>query len=322
MKTTERRKDTEDALISVVIPCLNESGNIRKIYGGIREALASRRYELIFVDDGSTDDTLDLLKSLAGEDPGVRYLSFSRNFGHQNALKAGLDVASGDCVISLDADGQHPPFIIPQMIAKWQEGYDIVYTSRNDKENISTFNRVTSKIFYKILNIFSEIRIDPGSADFRLLDRKVVDVLKEMPEHDPFLRGIIKWVGFRQTVISFVPEKRFAGKTRYSLSRKIRFAASGITSFSTKPLKVSIYTGFIFAFSAFLYGLYAIYETLFTDNTITGWTSLIVSILFIGGIQLIMIGILGEYLGKLFVENKRRPNYIVRETNIDLNNKS
>jgi len=322
MKTTERRKDTEDALISVVIPCLNESGNIRKIYGGIREALASRRYELIFVDDGSTDDTLDLLKSLAGEDPGVRYISFSRNFGHQNALKAGLDVASGDCVISLDADGQHPPFIIPQMIAKWQEGYDIVYTSRNDKENISTFNRVTSKIFYKILNIFSEIRIDPGSADFRLLDRKVVDVLKEMPEHDPFLRGIIKWVGFRQTVISFVPEKRFAGKTGYSLSRKIRFAASGITSFSTKPLKVSIYTGFIFAFSAFLYGLYAIYETLFTDNTITGWTSLIVSILFIGGIQLIMIGILGEYLGKLFVENKRRPNYIVRETNIDLNNKS
>lgn len=322
MNTTESKKDTEDTLISVVIPCLNESNNIEKIYTGIREALGSQRYELLFVDDGSSDNTLDILKLLAKKDPGVRYLSFSRNFGHQNALKAGLDVASGDCVISLDADGQHPPVIIPQMIEKWQEGYEIVYTSRNDKKNISTFNRMTSKIFYKILNLFSEIRIDPGSADFRLLDRKVVDVLKEMPEHDPFLRGIIKWVGFRQTVIPFVPEKRYAGKTKYSLSRKIRFAASGITSFSTKPLKVSIYTGFVFAFSAFLYGLYAIYETLFTDNTITGWTSLIVSILFIGGIQLIMIGILGEYLGKLFVENKRRPNYIVRETNIDLNNKS
>ncbi len=322
MNTTESKKDTEDTLISVVIPCLNESNNIEKIYTGIREALGSQRYELLFVDDGSSDNTLDILKLLAKKDPGLRYLSFSRNFGHQNALKAGLDVASGDCVISLDADGQHPPVIIPQMIEKWQEGYEIVYTSRNDKKNISTFNRMTSKIFYKILNLFSEIRIDPGSADFRLLDRKVVDVLKEMPEHDPFLRGIIKWVGFRQTVIPFVPEKRYAGKTKYSLSRKIRFAASGITSFSTKPLKVSIYTGFVFAFSAFLYGLYAIYETLFTDNTITGWTSLIVSILFIGGIQLIMIGILGEYLGKLFVENKRRPNYIVRETNIDLNNKS
>ncbi|NOY38145.1 MAG: glycosyltransferase family 2 protein [Chlorobi bacterium] len=303
-------------MVSVVIPCYNEAENIGEIYHKLTKLLNPHPYEILFVDDGSSDPTLDIIKQFARDDQAVRYVSFSRNFGHQNALKAGIDLACGDCVISLDADMQHPPELIPELIRKWEEGYEVVYTVRDDRKNIGFFDRIASRTFYRLLNFFSETKIEPGSADFRLLDRKVVEELKKLGEHDLFLRGMVNWIGFQQYAIPFVPNKRQAGKTKYSLGRRIHLATAGITSFSTRPLKISIFFGFLFAFSAFLYGLYAIYEALFTDNTITGWASLIVSVLFIGGIQLIMIGIVGEYLGKLFLENKRRPNYIIRETNI------
>jgi len=303
-------------MLSVIIPCYNEADNIIPIYDKLCKILYGYRYELLFIDDGSLDTTLKQLASLAEKDTHVKYISFSRNFGHQNALKAGYDFAQGDCILSMDADMQHPPELIPRMIEKWQAGYEVVYTLRDDSKNTTFLSRITSRIFYGILNLFSETEIVPGSADFRILDRKVADEVKKLQENDLFLRGLISWVGFRQTAITYIPNKRLSGKTKYSFSKRLRFAASGITAFSTQPLKISILIGFIFAFSAFIYGLYAIYEAAFTNNTITGWTSLIVSILFIGGIQLIMIGILGEYLGKLFLENKKRPNYIIRETNI------
>lgn len=310
-------KKSGHSQISVVIPCFNEEENIHTLYGDLKSRLRSYAYELIFVDDGSKDTTPEVLKALAAKDPSVRYISFSRNFGHQNALKAGLDASSGACVISLDADGQHPPELIPEMIRKWKEGYEVVLTIRDDRENTGVFSRMASKLFYRLLNLFSETKIEAGSADFRLLDRKVVNELKKLGERDLFLRGLVNWVGFRKTSITYVPQKRIAGTSKYSLSRKFRFAAAGITSFSTRPLKISIIIGFLFAFLAFLYGIYALYIALFTTKNVTGWASLIISVLFIGGIQLIMIGILGEYLGKMFIENKQRPNYIVRETNIE-----
>lgn len=303
--------------ISIVVPCYNEEGNIEAIYQLIKNELDSLvNFELIFVDDGSTDLSLMRIVQLSQQDSRVRYISLSRNFGHQNALKAGLDNAMGDCVISLDADLQHPPKLIKEFIEKWQQGFDIVYSIRKDDPELGLLKRLTSKFFYKFVNLFSDTTIQEGTADFRLLDRKVVNVIKSLPENYLFIRGLTSWVGFNQIAIEYYPEKRFSGKSKYSLNRMIHFASSGITSFSTKPLKLSIYLGFTIAMISFIYGLFAIYEAIFTSNVIQGWTSVIVSVLFIGGIQLIMIGILGEYLGKLFMENKRRPNYVIKETNL------
>ncbi len=303
--------------LSVVIPCYNEEGNIPVIYEKLSEQLSKyTNYEIIFIDDGSSDNSLSAIKNLSGQNSKVKYISFSRNFGHQPALKAGLDNSTGDCVISMDADMQHPPELIDLLIEKWKEGYDVVYTIRNNEERISLFKKLTSKYFYRILNTLSNTEIQEGAADFRLLDKKVVDVIKALKENYLFVRGLIFWVGFKQTMIEYKPNQRFSGTTKYSVKKMMHFAASGITAFSTKPLKISIILGFIIAFIAFIYALFAMYASIFTNRAIPGWTSVIVSVLFIGGIQLIMIGILGEYLGKLFMENKRRPNYIISEMNL------
>lgn len=318
LSSKSRSMNLQQTTVSLIVPCFNEEGNIEAIYQLIKNELNDFiDFELIFVDDGSTDNTLLKIIQLSQQDPKVRYINLSRNFGHQNALKAGLDFANGDCVISLDADLQHPPRLIKEFIQKWQEGYEVVYSVRKDDSDLGFFKRITSKLFYKFINLFSDTSIQQGAADFRLLDRKVVNVIKSLPENYLFIRGLTSWVGFRQIGIEYKSEKRFSGKTKYSLKRMIHFASSGITSFSTKPLRLSIYLGFFIAIISFIYGLFAIYEAIFTSNVIQGWTSVIVSVLFIGGIQLIMIGILGEYLGKLFMENKRRPNYVVKETNLE-----
>ena len=300
--------------ISIVIPTYNEEGNIETIVEKLISILSNYSdYEIIFVDDGSEDNTLKVLKKLQKQEKSIKYISFSRNFGHQFALKAGMDFSSGDCVISLDADLQHPPGLIPSLIDKWQEGYEIVYTIRNDDPKLSFLKRKSARIFYKIINSLSNIKIDQGTADFRLLDRSVVDILININEYSLFLRGIISWLGFRSYGIHYLPGERFWGKTKYSTKKMISFAINGITSFSIKPLRISILLGSFISVASFCYGLFAILLKFFTDKAITGWTSLLISVLFIGGIQLIILGIIGEYLGKLFIQSKGRPNYIIRE---------
>jgi len=307
----------EDFRVSLVIPCYNEESNIGVLYIEIKKHISKYcNHEIIFVDDGSVDNSLNIIKSLSIKDSNVKYISLSRNFGHQNALKAGLDFSTGNCVISLDCDLQHPPQLIDMLVDKWKEGYTVVYTIRKENSNQSFFKKVTSKLFYKILNILTKTEINEGAADFRLLDKTVVDIIRKFEENHLFLRGIVSWIGFKQTSIEYYPNPRYSGNTKYPLRKMLAFAFTGITSFSIQPLKISIYLGFIISFSVFIYGGFAIIASILTDKTIPGWTSVIVSVLFIGGIQLIMLGIIGEYLGKLFIENKKRPNYVIKESNV------
>jgi polyisoprenyl-phosphate glycosyltransferase len=300
--------------VSVVVPCFNEESGISELYRQLTEVLAAYPvYEILFVDDGSHDQTVHTIEALAEKDKRVKLIVLSRNFGHQFALKAGLDHATGDCVISLDADLQHPPELIPELINKWQQGFEVVYTIRKDTKSTSFFKRITASFFYWIARKLSSVEVHPGAADFRLLDRAVVDVLKECRENYLYLRGLVSWAGFRQTALEYIPNERFAGKTKYSLRKMIRFALAGITSFSTRPLQLSLVLGIIIAGLAFLYGLYVIYIYTFTEQAVAGWASTTASVLFIGGIQLIVLGILGEYIGKTFMENKKRPVYVVRK---------
>jgi dolichol-phosphate mannosyltransferase len=303
--------------LSIVIPTFNEEGNIEILYSKLIETLTPLEldeFEFIFVDDGSQDRSLEIVKKLSIDDPRVKYISFSRNFGHQPALKAGLDHAQFAGVVSLDADLQHPVELIPEMIEKWKNGAEVVYTKRKDV-SLPWFKRTTSKLFYRIINTLSQIKLEDGVADFRLLDQKVIHALRAYKESNLFIRGIIPALGFKQESIDYTPHKRFAGETKYSFSKMIRFALTGITSLSAKPLYFSIYFGVFFAMLAFIYGLYAIYIFAFGHEAIPGWTSIIASILLIGGIQLIMIGIIGIYLGKVFAQSKGRPNYIIAEKN-------
>ena len=301
--------------LSLVIPTFNEEGNVQRLYQEIRAVLAQLQldhYEFIFIDDGSSDASLHNIEALRAQDPKVHYLQFSRNFGHQHALKAGLDHARGAAVISLDADLQHPPALIADMLHHWRNGAEVVYTRRQDKQNVGFFKKMSAKAFYWLANRLSEVPIEEGTADFRLLDRKVVDAIKSFKESHLFLRGLIPTLGFKQVALDYEAAARHSGQSKYSFGKMLRFAINGITSSSAKPLYFSIYLGLFFAFLAFVYGCYAIYIAVFTNAAITGWTSLIASVLFIGGIQMILIGIVGIYLGKLFVQSKQRPTYIIK----------
>jgi polyisoprenyl-phosphate glycosyltransferase len=304
-------------MISIVVPCCNEEGNIVCLYGRLQQQLHGvYHYEIIFIDDGSTDSTLETIQNLSAVDSHVKFISFSRNFGHQNAIKAGLDNAIGDCVITMDADLQHPPELIPKMIEAWKNGHEIVYTVRDDSQQGSLYKRLTSKLFYKIMNKFSSFSIESGAADFRLLDRSVVEVIRKFRESFLFFRGLIGWLGFRQFGIRYQPAERNAGLTKYSARKMIIFAITGITSFSVRPLHFATIAGFSLSGFALLYAAYALCIFFFTHNSVPGWTSVLVSVLFIGGFQLIVLGIIGEYIGKIFLETKMRPNYIVRVSNI------
>ncbi len=305
--------------ISVVVPCFNEEESLATFNQTLIQFLPQNYdYEIIYINDGSKDSTFQIILSLANNNPNIRYISFSRNFGHQNALKAGYDFASGDCAISLDADLQHPPAVIPELISKWEQGFEIVNTIRHDHQSISVAKKISSGLFYRIMKRLSDVNIENGMADFRLIDKKVLKELKRFQENYLFFRGIIPWMGFKQTTVDFTANERFAGTTKYTFRKMVKFATTGVTAFSVKPLRISIYLGSVIALLSFIYGLYAIYIHLFTSQAITGWTSVIISVLFVGGINLLMLGIIGEYLGKLFIENKRRPNYLISETNIEM----
>lgn len=303
--------------ISVIVPVYNEEGCIAAINERISNVLSSTyNYELIFVDDGSSDNSLSEIKKLKSGNPYIQFLSFSRNFGHQNALRAGMRHATGDCIISLDADLQHPPELIPEMIKKWQDGFDIVYTIRKDDQRVPFTKKLMAKVFYRFMNAISEIRFERGEADFRLLDKHAAAELNKLTENGIFFRGMVKWLGFQQTGIEYVPDERIWGRTKYSGRKMMSLAVSGITGFSIKPLRISTIIGVCIAFLSILYGIYALYIKLFTDNSVEGWTSVFFMVTFIGGIQLIMIGILGEYIGKIFMETKKRPHYIINENSI------
>ena len=304
-------------MISIVIPAYNEAGNIKTLTLKLKEHLESKEvFEIIFIDDGSTDSTLDEIKGIMKTENYVKFISFSRNFGHQKAIKAGLDYAKGDCAISMDADMQHPPELVNRLINKWREGYDVVFTIRKDSINTSFLKRATSKLFYKSINKLSDIYIPAGAADFRLLDRIVIDEFKKFKENWIFIRGLVSWLGFRQIGIEYTVQKRYMGRSKYSFSKMIGFAIQGITSFSILPLRIATGLGVLFSISSFIIALYALYTRIFTNETILGWASLLISVLFLGGIQLISLGLIGEYIGKMFIETKERPAYIIKEKSL------
>ena len=302
--------------ISIVIPCYNEEGNIFILEERIAKVLQNISYEILFVDDGSTDKTLFNIKKLKKQKNNINYISFTRNFGHQYALKAGIDHSYGDCTVSMDADLQHPPELIPELIKKWQEGYDIVYTQRIENKKNSFFKKHTSKFFYKIINYLSDTKIEERTADFRLTSKKATEVIRGINETNIFFRGLVPWTGFKQHKIQYRVEERYSGKSKYSVTKMFSFAVSGITSFSVVPLRISVFLGLIISILAFIYGIFALMTYFFTDKTITGWTSVLASTMFISGIQLLMLGIIGEYLGKLFIGSKNRPLYIINEKSI------
>lgn len=303
--------------ISIIIPVCNEQDNIFVLVDSLEKSIIPLGYHfnIIFVDDGSSDDTLAVIKLRASIDNKINYIALSRNFGQQNALKAGLDMADGDAVIMMDGDMQHPPELIPLMIQQWEEGNEVVYTIRKDHKEIPLLKRTTSNMFYNLINNLSDIELEQGVADFRLLDKKIVAVFKEFKETDLFLRGIIKWIGFKQSGIEYEPAIRFKGASKYTLKRMLRFALQGITSFSTKPLYIATYLGFTFSLISLLYIPYIAYSYYF-GHAISGWTSMIATIAFFGGLQLMILGIIGLYLGKLFIQSKNRPHYIVKESNL------
>lgn len=304
-------------LVSIVVPSFNEEGNVNALASKLIAVFANLPYqfEVIFVDDGSSDHTLDKLKALSNTGDHFFYLELSRNFGHQNALKAGYDHASGDCIICMDSDMQHPPELIPQFLQKWEEGYDIIYTTREYADEATFFKRKTSDIYYQIINSLSDTKLEKGTADFRLIDRKVANVLTQLPENGLFMRGLIRWLGFKQFAINYVCDPRFSGKSKYTFKRMVHFAIDGITAFSVRPLNIAIGVGLFFAVAAVLYVPY-ILISYFSGHVVSGWASLLATVVFFGGLQLMVMGIIGLYLGKLFMQAKQRPNYIVRSSNL------
>jgi len=300
-------------LISIVTPVFNEIEVIDAFYERARkvlDSLDSISYEIIFVDDGSTDDSYQKLVALADSDPNVKVIKFSRNFGHQIAITAGMDMAKGDAVVVIDADLQDPPEVITKFVAKWEEGYDVVYGVREKREGETRLKLVTAALYYRILKSLTKIEIPVDVGDFRLLSRRVIAHLKEIKERDRFVRGLVSWVGFKQAGILYARDRRYAGETKYPYSKMIKFALDGITSFSSVPLKLAAWLGYFTSFVAFLYAC-SVFIQKALGYTVQGWATIMVGMLFLGGVQLICLGILGEYIGRIFNEIKQRPMYVI-----------
>lgn len=304
--------------ISVVIPVFNEESNLPVLYERLVNSVTSisNDYELIFVNDGSKDNSLNIIKELSLKNPQVKYIDFSKNFGHQLAVFAGLENAKGDTIVIIDADLQDPPELIKELYSKMKEGYDVVYAQREQRVGESWHKLMTAKLFYRFINRLSEVSIPLDTGDFRIISKKINDIIVSMPERNKFLRGQIAWAGFNQTFVSYNREERYAGKTNYSYSKMFSFAFDGITAFSNLPLRLATYLGFAVSLISFFFILYTLYQKYFKHDVVQGWSSLMVSILFIGGVQLICLGIIGEYLGRIMDNVKQRPLYIVRESNL------
>jgi polyisoprenyl-phosphate glycosyltransferase len=301
--------------VSVVIPVYNEEGCVSELLNRLNSVLNDQeiKSEIILVDDGSRDNTLTTLQKFARKNETIKLIVFSRNFGNQAAISAGLQHCNGDCAIIMDADLQDPPELLPDMIAKWKEGFDVVYAQRVARKGESFFKKITASVFYRLLQKLTPVDIPSDTGDFRLIDRKVIIALNSMPENNRYLRGMVSWSGFRQTGITYVRDKRMTGETKFPFFKMIRFALTGITSFSFVPLQLASFLGFIVSAGAFISGIYVLYLKLFTDKTIQGWTSLMIALLFLGGIQLITLGIIGEYIGRISEEVKQRPPYLISD---------
>lgn len=300
---------------SVIIPAYNEEDVIEESYRRLTSVMANSggSYELIFVNDGSRDKTEEILKSIAKDDNNVKLINFSRNFGHQVAISAGLDYATGDAVAVIDADLQDPPEVILEMIKKWHEGYDVIYGKRIKRHGETAFKKLTAKLFYRFLHSMTDVDIPVDAGDFRLMDKKVCDAMRSLSEKNRYVRGLVSWVGFKQTAVEYVREERFAGQTKYPLKKMIKFASDGVFSFSFKPLKFAQFLGFASAAGGFIYLIIALIQK-FLGLTVHGWASLIATIIFFNGIILLVLGITGEYIGRIYDEVKGRPLYIVKDS--------
>jgi len=307
---------TQQIVYSIVVPVYNEEAVILETYGRLKKVMDSlnESYEIVLVNDGSRDKTAAIAAEICEMDKNVKFIDFSRNFGHQIAITAGMDYAAGQAIVVIDADLQDPPEVILKMIEKWKEGFDVVYGKRKERKGESFFKKATAKAFYRLLRSMTNVDIPVDTGDFRLIDRKVCDALKKVNEKNRYIRGIISWLGFKQTGVEFTRDKRFAGVTKYPLRKMIRFAFDAITSFSYKPLKLASYLGFLLSLCSFVYLLFVIYQRLFTDNTIPGWASTMAINLLFNGIVLLILGIIGEYIGRIYDEAKGRPLYLVRQT--------
>lgn len=303
--------------ISVVVPMYNEEEVANECYKRLKDVIygiPEYDYEFIFVNDGSKDKTLDIIKTIANSDKKVKVISFSRNFGHQSAVSAGLKEITGDVVLIIDADLQDPPEVVPDMIKLWEEGNEVIYGMRKSRAGESFFKVATASMFYKTLNALSDVEIPRNTGDFRLVDRKVIDVINKMPEHNKFFRGLFGWVGFKQKAYLYERQKRFAGKTKYPLKKMLKLASDGIISFSTKPLKLVGYIGILSILISFLVLIYSIISYIFKfGNFTSGWASIMVAITFFAGVQLLSMWIMSEYISRIYDENKNRPEYIIDE---------
>ncbi|MDR1542178.1 MAG: glycosyltransferase family 2 protein [Clostridiales bacterium] len=303
-------------VFTVVIPAFNEEEVIMESYRRLTAVMkgTGESYELLFVDDGSKDKTAFLLGEAAEKDKNVKCIRFSRNFGHMAAITAGLDCARGDAIMIIDADLQDPPEVFPEMIAKWREGYDVVYGQRSERKGETAFKKLTANIFYRFIRSMTDVDMPVDTGEFRLIDRKVCEAIKKMREKSRYIRGLVSWVGFRQTPVSYIREKRFAGQTKYPLTKMISFAMDAITTFSYKPLKAASTLGFSISMLSFFYLIVVLCQRLFFSNTtISGWASMIAIVTFSQGIVLMVLGLMGEYIGRIFDEIKDRPIYLIQE---------
>ncbi len=305
--------------ISVVLPARDEAGNVGPMAATLERILKILgRYEIVFVDDGSRDGTLAAIRAAASANPAIRYLSFTRNFGHQEALRAGLRHARGRAVIVMDADFEHPPELIPQLVAAWREGAKVVATQREDGEvALPAIKNVTSKFYYRLLDAIGDVSIEPGSADYMLLDRDVVDTINGFGDQDVFLRGTVRWFGYPTATVSFSRGARTYGESKYTLRRMIDLAVTGIAAHSVRPLRLAIWLSLGFAAVGFLLILYSVASFLLVERTVTGWTSLMATVALLGAAQLLVLGIIGEYVGRTLREARGRPTYLVAETEAD-----
>ena len=303
--------------ISVVIPMYYEEEVANECYNRTKKVLNGLEnydHEIIFVNDGSKDKTLPILKEIATKDEKAKVISFSRNFGHQAAVTAGLKFVTGDCILIIDSDMQDPPELLVDMLKLWEDGNEVIYAKRKTRKGESKFKLMTAKMFYKVLNDLSDVEIPKDTGDFRLVDRKVVAVINSMPEHNKFLRGLFSWVGFKQKPIEYERQERFAGKTKYPLKKMLKLASDGIISFSTKPLKIIGGIGIVSIFISFILLIYAILSYIFKwNNLASGWTSLMVAITFFAGVQLVSIWMISEYIARIYDNTKQRPEYIIDE---------